>query len=116
MKDISLKLDIEEPTNNKAELIAILFALQECHKMNIKGKIIIYTDSQYSIDAITKWYDQWIEKGNVESKKNIMILKTIKELLKIIKVNFIHIRSHTNLQDEHSIGNDIADRLSVTCL
>jgi len=116
MEDISLKLDIKEPTNNKAELIAILFALQECHKMNINDKIIIYTDSQYSIDAITKWYDQWVQKGIVESKKNILILKSIKELLKIITVDFVHIRSHTNLQDEHSIGNDVADKLAVACL
>jgi len=116
MDDISLKLDIGEPTNNKAELLAILLALQECHKNNLKDKIIIYTDSLYSINAITKWYDQWYIKGNIESKKNIMILKTIKGLLKIIKVDFVHIRAHTNLQDEHSIGNDTADKLAVDCL
>ena len=40
LPDISQKLDIDTPTNNKAELIAILFALQECHKNNIKEKII----------------------------------------------------------------------------
>jgi ribonuclease HI len=116
LKDISLKLDIKNPTNNKAELTAILVALQECEKNNLNEKIIIYTDSQYSIDAITKWYDQWIINGNLNSKKNIDILKKIKEYLKIIDVKFIHIRSHTNLQDEHSIGNDKADKLAVACL
>ena len=32
LKDIYLRLDIENPTNNKAELTAILVALQECEK------------------------------------------------------------------------------------
>ena len=116
LKDISLKLNIESPTNNKAELTAILAALQECEKNNLYEKIIIYTDSQYSIDAITKWYDQLVINGNLDSKKNIDILKKIKKYLKIIDVKFIHIRSHTNLQDEHSIGNDKADRLACQCI
>ena len=116
LEDISQKLNIENPTNNKAELLAIDKSLELCIKNKIGGKIIIYTDSQYSIDAITKWYDQWIINGNLNSKKNIDILKKIKEYLKIIDVKFIHIRSHTNLQDEHSIGNDKADRLAVACL
>jgi ribonuclease HI len=116
LKDISLKLNIESPTNNKAELSAILVALQECNKNNLYEKIIIYTDSQYSINAITKWYDQWLINHKLDSKKNIDILKNIKEYLKIIDVKFIHIRSHTNLQDDHSIGNNNADYLAASCL
>jgi len=116
LKDISLKLNTESPTNNKAELTAILVALQECNKNNLYEKIIIYTDSQYSINAITKWYDQWLINHKLDSKKNIDILKNIKEYLKIIDVKFIHIRSHTNLQDDHSIGNNNADYLAASCL
>ena len=116
IKDISAKLDIENPTNNKAELLAILVALQECERYNIKKDILIYTDSQYSIDAITKWYDQWVINNTLDSKKNIDILKSIKNYLQTIEVQFIHIRSHTNLQDDHSIGNNIADKLAVSCL
>ena len=37
---------IEKPTNNKAELSAILMALDLCNKNNINDKIIIFTDSQ----------------------------------------------------------------------
>ena len=116
IKDISTKLNIDNPTNNKAELLAILVALQECERYNIKKDILIYTDSQYSIDAITKWYDQWVINNTLDSKKNIDILKSIKIYLQTIQVKFIHIRSHTNLQDEHSIGNNIADKLAVSCL
>ena len=80
MQDISQKLDIDIPTNNKAELIAILFALQECHKNNIKDKIVIYTDSQYCIDAITKWYDQWLKNGNLNTKKMYHLFNLLKLL------------------------------------
>ena len=48
MDDISFKLDIGEPTNNKAELLAILFALQECHKNNIfDHKIVMVKPTKY---------------------------------------------------------------------
>ena len=116
MKDISLKLTIDNPTNNKAELIAILFALQECHKQEIKDKIVIYTDSQYSIDAITKWYDQWSKDGKLEQKKNISFIQSIKTIMKILNVSFVHVRGHTKRQDIHSLGNERADGLATRCL
>ena len=78
--DISKKLDIDSPTNNKAELIAILFALQERHKHNINKKIIIYTDLQYCIDAITKWYDQWVKTDNLKNKKMYHLYNLLKLL------------------------------------
>jgi len=45
LNDISEKLICEKPTNNKAELTAILKALQLCNENNINENIIIYTDS-----------------------------------------------------------------------
>ena len=116
MPDISQKLDIDTPTNNKAELIAILFALQECHKHSIENKIIIYTDSQYCIDAITNWYDQWLKNGTLETKKNVSYIKPINTIMKMLDVSFIHIRGHTKKQDKHSIGNERADNLATSCL
>ena len=116
MQDISQKLDIDIPTNNKAELIAILFALQECHKHNVKDKIVIYTDSQYCIDAITKWYDQWLKDGTLKNKKNVSFIQPIKTIMKMLNVSFIHIRGHTKKQDKHSLGNERADNLATCCL
>jgi ribonuclease HI len=116
MTDISMKLDIDTPTNNKAELIAILFALQECHKNNITDKIIIYTDSQYCIDAITKWYDQWLNDGTIHNKKNVSFIQPIKSIMKMLNVSFIHVRAHSKKQDIRSLGNEIADQLATRCL
>ena len=116
MNDISSRLSIQNPTNNKAELTAILFALQECLKQEIKDKIIIYTDSQYSIDAITKWYDQWSKDGSLDSKKNVSFIQSIKSIMKMLNVSFVHIRGHTKKKDIHSLGNERADDLATRCL
>lgn len=115
LNDISLPLDIINPTNNKAELKAIEKSLQDCLSNKI-DKITIYTDSQYSINCITKWYPGWIKKNDFENKKNLDILDNIYHIIQKLDVNFIHIRSHTNLTDKHSIGNSMADRLATQCL
>ena len=116
LEDLSSRLHIDKPTNNKAELWAIKEALELCDKNNIKEKIIIFTDSDYSIKAITLWYPNWVKKNDLEKKKNIDILQKIEPLYDKLNVKFQHIRAHTGLQDEHSLGNDKADRLAVECL
>ena len=116
IEDISSRLHIDKPTNNKAELTAIKEALELCDKNNVKEKIIIFTDSDYSIKAITLWYPNWVKKNDLENKKNTDILKTIKPFYDKLNVTFQHIRAHTGLQDEHSLGNDRADRLAVESL
>ena len=118
MDDISEKLDIVNPTNNKAELLAIDKSLELCIKNKINKNIVIYTDSQYSIDAITKWYDQWDKSGKLHSggKKNIEYLTSIKDKLKLLDVSFIHVRGHTKKADVHSLGNCRADDLATGCL
>lgn len=113
LEDVSLKLDIEKPTNNKAELIAILMTLDLCDKNNINDKIIIFTDSQYSIQCITLWFPDWLKKDNLKNKKNIDILRKIYSLYKKLNVQFQYIKAHTNLQDDHSIGNQMADNLAT---
>ena len=116
--DISEKLDIATPTNNKAELLAIDKSLELCIKNKINKNIVIYTDSKYSIDAITKWYDQWDKSGKLHSggKKNIEYLTSIKDKLKLLDVSFIHVRGHTKQDDVHSLGNCRADDLATGCL
>lgn len=116
LEDISSRLHVDKPTNNKAELTAIKEALELCEKKNIKEKIIIFTDSDYSIKAITLWYPNWVKKNDLENKKNTDILSEIEPLYNKMNIKFQHIRAHTGLQDEHSIGNANADRLAVECL
>ena len=78
-------------------------------------RIELYTDSKYSIDCVEKWYKMWIQKNNLE-KKNINIIKIIYDNIQNLRFEFKYIKAHTNLSDEHSMGNAKADQLATNSL
>lgn len=100
-------------TNNKAELTAILKAVlfaKETYKKDKTSNFIIYSDSQYSIDCVTKWCHGWKNKNWINTKKQPV---TNKELIERIMNelyftnNFIKIekvKGHNN-----DFGNEMAD-------
>ena len=103
-------------TNQRAELYAILKALTLIDILKYKN-IYIYTDSMYSINALTKWIHLWIKNGWLDSKKKPVKNKDIifniyKIISKYHHIHFNHIYSHTNKDDIHSINNDKADNLA----
>lgn len=110
--DVSERLVNGQLTNNVAELVAIKVALQRCIEYDVTGNIVLYTDSGYAIKCITEWYPQWVAKNTLDNKKNIEIIRDIMSLLTKTKVTFRHIRAHTGLLDEHSLGNAKADELA----
>ena len=108
-------------TNNKAELTAILESLK---LMTPESKYYIVTDSDYSINCVTKWYRGWEKNGWKNKKgdpiKNPELIQPIIELLKALNVKFIHVNSHLPKPDDKSsmeyklwYGNDKADELAV---
>lgn len=111
-KNISEKF-CNKPTNQRAELYAIYAALNSITKKH--DSIIIYSDSQYSIKSCTLWIKKWKENNwkTVTGKpvKNLDIIKPIDDLLNRLetKIEFRHVRSHTNKKDKQSINNDIVD-------
>lgn len=114
--NVSERLTTIKQTNNVAELTAILRALELCYEYNIKNQILIYTDSDYSMKCIEIWYPQWKKENKMKDRKNIDILQKIDKLYEKLDVKFKHIRSHTGLNDIHSKGNEMADRLAVQSL
>ncbi len=105
-------------TNNVAELLAIIKALTILRQEIDNGeKIIIYSDSTYSIRCCTE-YGEKMEKKNWMKKKGVEIpnAKIVKVAYQFCKgkknIKFRHIDAHTGLQDRHSIGNENADRLA----
>ncbi len=52
---------LEEPSNQKAELYAIKMALDYICSNYKDKKVVIVTDSMYSIKCLTIWYRQWIK-------------------------------------------------------
>lgn len=107
-------------TNQRAELFAILKTLQII-KIEDYNSINIYTDSQYSINCITKWIYGWLKNNWLDSKKKSVKNKDIIEKIYNIKkkhnnISFHHVYSHTNKNDIHSIGNSQADKLARNSL
>lgn len=114
-KDISRPLKGKK-TNMRAELYAIYKGIKRLLREKGKNiKIVVYSDSEYSIKTITVWADKW-KKNNWRGKKNLDIIKPLYELYKKHEKNieFNHVHSHTKKNDFASIGNDIADRLAKT--
>ena len=99
--NISAKLDetSEKVSNNVGEIMACIKYIEKVQE-NIPDfrQIIIYSDSEYTINCITKWCSGW-EKNNLvkKDKKPVKNLELIKKLYKYYCTNniqFIHVRSH----------------------
>jgi len=103
-------------TNNRGELSAIIESIKLFNEDKEKG-IHIYTDSEYSIKIFTETGEKYRLKnykrtGNKEYP-NTDLIKELLSLKQQFIIKFSHINSHTGREDEHSVGNDIADGLAV---
>jgi ribonuclease HI len=104
-------------TNNRAELLAIIKAMTILRDEIEKGqKVMIYSDSAYSIRCCTTYGEKMSKKGWQMKGKDIPNREIVEVAYNFVKkysnIDFTHIRAHTGLEDEHSIGNDHADRLA----
>lgn len=103
-----------DQTNNRAELIAIVRILETTPPL--KRKLLIKTDSQYSIQCVTTWIYKWMANGfrtaGGQPVKNCALIKYLSALLHARRVagetvEFKHVRGHVGLE-----GNEAADRLA----
>ena len=109
-----LEIAGQKVTNQRAELYAILKALRITKE--VTNHIIIYTDSEYSINCVVRWFASWVSKNIVDKKKNVDLIRPIHLYYRSNNFEFRHINSHTGLQDEHSLGNEEADRLATNAI
>jgi ribonuclease HI len=116
---VSLKVPSDQPqTNQRAELSAIhqsTLVLEEngCYDEDV----VIYTDSDYSINCLTKWINGWVARGWKTSVggdvlHRDLIEDTSKRLAKFKSYRFVHVRSHTGAEDDLSRNNDVVDRMA----
>lgn len=106
-------------TNQKTELFAILSALRYI-KQNLglsEYKVLIKTDSQYSINCITKWVYGWIKNGwktqNNKLVANKEFIEAIHKYYEKYDIELEHVDAHTNLNDDDSKANARADELAT---
>ena len=118
-KDIKIALPLvnQKLTNNRAELTAIIESINYLDENDLKKKICIFTDSQYSIYIMTGTGYRYAKNGykdkNGKDVPNIDLIKKALILVKKYNIVLLKVRSHTNAKDEHSINNDIVDKLAI---
>jgi len=105
-------------TNQRAELAAIHKATLILEENGFHDEdIIVYTDSDYSINCLTKWITGWVSRGWKTSAggdvlHRDLIEDTSKRLAKFKSYRFVHVRSHTGGEDDLSKNNDVVDRMA----
>ena len=103
-------------TNNRAEMVAIIDSISLLDEEDLCKKICIFTDSQYCIYIFTgtgERYESNGYKNNGADVPNIDLIKKILEIKRKYNIVLLKIRSHTDKKDEHSLGNQIADKLAT---
>ena len=115
-------------TNNIAELKACIKAIEIINDSVFSNydKIIVYTDSEYTINSITKWAPNW-KKNNWKRKsgtkmvdiKNKDLIEKLYNLYNLYTVELRHVRAHKSEplnkeSEDYRIwyGNMMADKLA----
>ena len=82
-------------TNNRMELMAVIAGLRCITKNDIP--IMIYSDSQYVVNAIEKgWLTTWIKTNFKGGKKNSDLWTEYYQLSKAFKIKMIWVKGHAD--------------------
>ncbi|KAK8094511.1 RNase H domain protein [Apiospora hydei] len=112
-RNISERLEGEPQTNQRAELTAVLRALEQ---VSDDQDVRIFSDSKYAISCVTEWYINWEKNGwKTQGKdvKNRDLVELVREKIDdrdALGTNtlFQWIKGHAN-----DAGNVAADQLAV---
>jgi len=98
----------KDSTNNRMELRAVFEALKTLKK---PSEIIVYTDSKYVMDGITKWIFGWKKNGwkTADKKpiKNIEFWQDLDVEVARHKIEWVWVKGHSGNR-----FNEVADQLA----
>jgi ribonuclease HI len=99
---------LRETTNNQMEITAVIEALKTLKR---SCDVIIYTDSKYVMDGITKWISSWKRNGWKTSDrkpvKNVELWQKLDIECSKHKIQWQWVKGHSG--DKY---NEIADQLA----
>lgn len=112
-----IKITSNKHSNIRAELKAIIKSFKIADEIDPgkKDTLYIYTDSEYSINAATKWIGGWKardwKKANGKIVENVDLIQQLDAVLNNMRpFKFVHVRAHTNQNDWASRWNAQADK------
>ena len=123
--NVSQKLDEKEikVSNNVAEMMACIRAIEISRDtFHDLRQIRIFSDSEYTINCVTKWCEKWKKdnwvKYDKKPIKNLDLIKKLYDYYLEYPIEFIHVRSHQPMPSTYSEdyyywhGNNAADLLA----
>ena len=112
-RNYSSPLTCVRHTNNRAELIAVMYAIVIDFN---KHPLMIHTDSEYSVRCITSYSKKWIQNGWVTAKgtgvESVDVIQFILEAISVrttlgLTTELVHVKGHST-----DAGNNAADLLA----
>ena len=101
-------------TNNRMELMAVIAGLEA---LKIPGSnVVVYTDSKYVADAVSKgWVFQWESKAFKKKKNPDLWLRFLK-IYRKHNVRFIWIKGHSSIPENERCDQLAVESSKSTCL
>ncbi|MDJ0621037.1 MAG: ribonuclease HI [Calothrix sp. MO_192.B10] len=99
-----------QTTNNRMEMQAAIAALQYLQTSGQKEPIILYTDSEYLINCVTKWVKGWKAKGWKKADGKPVLnqdLLVILDGLNSRQIKWQYVRGHAG-----NVGNERCDAIA----
>ncbi|XP_045700363.1 ribonuclease H1 isoform X2 [Phyllostomus hastatus] len=97
-------------TNQRAEIHAACRAIEQARAQSI-DKLVLHTDSMFTINGITSWLPGWKENGwRTSAGKEVINREDFVELDRLVQgmdIRWVHVPGHSGL-----VGNEEADRLA----
>lgn len=99
-------------TNNRMELTSVIEGLRVLDR---RSKVELYSDSQYVINGLKEWIDQWKGRGwRTASRKPVLnqeLWQALDELRSKHEITYHWVRGHSNHPE-----NERCDRLAVKAI
>lgn len=93
-------------TNNRMELLAVIVGLEALKRKNIK--IVVYSDSRYVVDSVSKgWIWNW-ERKSFKNRKNPDLWRRYMRLHRLFNIEFVWVKGHASIPE-----NERCDQLAV---
>ncbi|MCM5528740.1 ribonuclease HI [Parasegetibacter sp. NRK P23] len=90
-----LSQGFRKTTNNRMELWAVIAGLEQLKRTDLP--IVIYSDSQYVVNAIEKgWLNGWIANNFKGGKKNPDLWRKYYELSRPFRIRFVWVKGHAD--------------------
>ncbi len=99
-----------QTTNNRMEMAAAIAALKLLQASGQTQAVTLHTDSEYLINAVTKWIKGWKKKGWKKADGNPVLNQDLLATLDQLNSNQVtweHVRGHAG-----NIGNERCDEIA----